>query len=234
MQYIQHIIISFAIILSAYFLGNGLQHFNRHERTIAVRGLAEREIVSNLAVWKINFNISSNKLEEVRKELPLTQEQIQNFLVAKGFQASEITKGSSITDRQAQEYAAEKGNRFVASGFYSITTKNVELVEKSQQEIDELLKKGIVITSNQKNYYFTELNQIKPSMLDEAAKNAKEAAGGLAKSMDVSVGKLKSASQGVFSIENAIVNENPNFPTQAESSIKKKIRVITQVEFEIN
>lgn len=227
------IVLAVALIVSSFFIRQGLQRFNRNERTISVRGLAEKEVSSNTAVWKIHYNVSSGKLEDVRKNLPEVQNTIFEFLKGQKFDESEIVKGSRIVDRQAQDYGAEKGNRFVANGYFVITTKNVEQVALSEQKIDDLLKKGLVITSNQVDYYFTDLNQIKPAMLDEATQNAKEAANGFAKSMDVNVGKLKSASQGVFSIENPI-GDDSGFDQEKRSSLKKKVRVVTQVEFYIN
>lgn len=227
------LLVAIAVALSGFFIGQGMQKFNRNERTISVRGLAEKEVSSNIAVWKISYNVSSDRLEEVRKNLPEAQKSIQDFLQSSEIQDSEITKGSRIVDRQAQDYGAEKGNRFVANGYFSVTTNNVAKVAAAEQKIDELVKKGIVVTSNQVDYYFTNLNEIKPEMLDEATKNAKEAALGFAKSMDVEVGKLKSATQGVFSIENPIGNEN-SYEQERISSLKKKVRVVTQVEFYIN
>ena len=227
------IIVAGAVVLTGFFIGQGLQKFNRNERAISVRGLAEKEVTANVAVWKINYKVSSARLEDVRKNLPEAQIVIQEFLKQHKFADNEIVKGSRIVDRQAQDYGAEKGNRFVANGYFVVTTKNVQQVAESEQAIDELLKKGLVITSNQVEYYFTDLNQIKPSMLDEATQNAKEAANGFAKSMDVSVGKLKSATQGVFSIENPI-GDDAGYDQEKRSSLKKKVRVVTQVEFYIN
>lgn len=221
----------FAIVIGSYFIGDGLKQFNRQERTISVRGLAEKEVLSNIAIWKINFNVSSDRMDLVRSELPVVQKTIQDFLIENGFEAAEISKNSSIKDRQAQEYGAEKGNRFVASGTYQVTTMKVEKIRETKEKIDELLKKGIVISNDSIEYHFTNLNQIKPEMLDQATVNAKEAANGFAKSMDVKVGKLKSASQGVFSIESPIGGENEYGTNQ--SSLIKKVRVVTQVEFAI-
>lgn len=225
--------IAIGIAVFGLCISKGLQGFNRAERNISVRGLAEKEVDSNLAVWRINYNISSEKIEDLRKTLPTVQTQILEFLKSNGFDEGEISKGSSIRDRQAQEYGNEKGNRFVANGYYSISTNKVQLVEKTEQKVDELVKKGIVITDNTKNFYFTDLNKIKPEMLDEATRNAKEAANGFAKSMNVTVGKLKSASQGVFSIENPITGGD-GYGGGGNASLRKKVRVVTQVEFDID
>lgn len=228
-------VIAAGLIGFGFSIGQGLKKFNRAERMISVRGLAEREVSANVAVWKISFNVSSDRIDDVRKQLPEVQNSIQSFLVSQNFKAEEISKSSNIRDRQAQDYGGEKGNRFVATGSYVVTTNNVTQVEKSNQAVDDLLKKGIVMTGNQVEYFFTDLNQIKPEMLDEATKNAKEAAAGFAKSMDVEVGSLKSASQGVFSIENPIGSTAgySEYGSNQNSSLRKKVRVVTQVEFYI-
>lgn len=230
---VNSLILAVAILGFGFFMGRGMQKFNRSERGISVRGLAEKEVLSNVGILKINFNVSSDKLEEVKKNLPDSQKSIVNFLTKCGFAANEIVKSSSIKDRQALDYGGEKGNRYVATGQFVVTTSKVDLIEKCDQEIDELLKMGIVITGNQTDFYFTDLNQIKPEMLDEATKNAKQAAQGFAKSMDVGVGEMKSASQGVFSVENTLAGGADEMGL-SRSSLKKKVRVVTQVEFYIN
>ncbi len=235
MELTKSLVYSISAIITAAILSFGIQNFNRNERTISVRGLAEKQVQANLAVWKIKFNVSSDKIEDVRQSLPKVQEQISKFLTDRGFQPNEIAKGSAIRDRNASEYGAEKGNRFVATGYYLVTTSKVDDVDRAEQQVDELVKQGVVITENQKSYHFTELNAIKPEMLDEATQNAKEAAQGFAKSMNVKVGKLKSATQGVFSIENPL-GGNDQYSQFGEglSSVAKKVRVVTQVEFYID
>ncbi len=230
------IILAVALIIFGFFVGRGLQKFNRQERTISVRGLAEKEVQANVAVWKIHYNVSSDRIEQVRKELPEVQSALQDFLTRQGFATEEISKTSSIKDRQAQEYGAEKGNRYVASGMYMVTTSKVEKIQQAREHVDELVKKGIVVTNDQLDFFFTNLNQIKPEMLDQATQNAKQAAQGFAKSMDVEVGKLKSANQGVFSIDNPIGSSGADndYGGGSQSSLVKKVRVVTQVEFYID
>ena len=50
-------------------------------------------------------------------------------------------------------------------------------------------------------YEFTDLNKVKPEMIAEATKNAREAANKFAEDSESRLGKIKTASQGQFSIE---------------------------------
>lgn len=234
MKYINTLIISVSVVLSSYFIGHGLQFFNRHEKNISVKGLAEKEIDSDLAVWIIDFNYSAESLESIRRNFPQTQQLIQKFLLKNGILQKEISVSSAIKDRFAQDYDAGKGSRFIASGNFIVTSREVEKIQRAKEGLSELLQQGVVITNDRVEYYFTRLNEIKPEMLDTATRNAKSAADGFAKSMNISVGKLLSASQGVFSIENAISTSADNEYSSGDlTSIRKKVRVVIQVEFSI-
>lgn len=217
-----------------YFVGEGIRDFNRAERTISVRGLAEKQVKANVAVWQLNFTVASDQITEVRTEMPKIQAVVLDFLKQKGFEDKEISKTSALRDRQAQEYGGEKGNRFVANNAIIVTTSKVDEVAKVRDSVGELVKAGVVLTREDADFYFTQLNDIKPAMLDEATRNARDAANGFAQSMNVKVGKLKSASQGVFSIESPISGGDSEYGSSNNSSLFKKVRVVTQVEFYIN
>ncbi|MBL7717012.1 MAG: SIMPL domain-containing protein [Bdellovibrionales bacterium] len=214
----------------------GLKDFNRTERKISVRGLAEKVVDSDVAVWRISYTASGERMEAIQTSFLNAQREVEDFLKENGFSDDEISKTSNLQDRMTESYATGKGARFVASGYHIVTTGKVTQVEKIEQKVDRLLKKGIVLTGSQKNYYFTQLNKIKPQMLDEATQNASEAAHGFAKSMNVKVGALKSATQGVFTIESPMADGENRYGGYGErnNTIKKKVRVVTQVDFDVS
>jgi hypothetical protein len=84
-----------------------------------------------------------------------------------------------------------------------------------------LIDMGIVINNNYASYEFTGLNNIKPQMIENATKNARAAAEKFAKDSESKLGKIRNASQGVFSIDYRDEN-TPHI---------KKVRVVTTVDF---
>lgn len=110
-----------------------------------------------------------------------------------------------------------------------LTTSKVDLVSQAMQKTGSLVEAGVVINNNYLKYSYTDLNSIKPMMLTRATASAREAAETFAKNSNSSIGKIRKASQGTFSI--SAVNSNPNDPYADESSIMKKVRVVTSVEF---
>ena len=73
----------------------------------------------------------------------------------------------------------------------------------------------------QTEFIFTKLNDIKPEMIEEATKNAKEVAEKFARDSNSTLGKIKRASQGQFSIGNRDNN----------TAYLKKVGVVSTIEF---
>lgn len=226
MKLASSLVIALGIMFGGYFIGNGVIQFKKLDRLVEVKGLAEKIVESDEARWMLNYNLSSNDMADLNKKIMQTNDEITKFLLAQGFDINEIEKmAGNITDKEALEYSDRKGLRYVVRGGFVISSKKVSKLIEASQRSDELLSRGVVLSGSQISYYFTKLNEIKPAMLEEAIKNAKEAANSFAKTADASLGDIKYASQGLFSIS------SPISEYESESSFRKRIRVVSQVSF---
>ena len=101
----------------------------------------------------------------------------------------------------------------------------MDLVRDLMTRQVELLRKGVAITGCDYRYNaefsFNGLNSIKPEMIEEATKNAREAAEKFAMDSDSKLGKIKNASQGLFSI----------YDRDSNTPYIKKVRVVTSVNY---
>jgi hypothetical protein len=94
-------------------------------------------------------------------------------------------------------------------------------VEEVKSKIESELIKEEVIVNIYNSYEYNGLNDIKPSMIAESLENARNAADEFAKNSRSRIGKMRTASQGYFEVED--LDENtPQI---------KKIRVVTTVEY---
>ncbi len=145
-----------------------------------------------------------------------------------GFDSSELTVGSpNIQDTKAQVYGGNNYNpyRYIALADFTIRTNDLDKLRKATQNISSIIGQGIVVGSKNQwqpvQYLFTKLNDIKPEMIEEATKNARQAAEKFARDSGSKVGKLKSARQGVFSI----------FDRDVNTGEIKKVRVVSTLDF---
>lgn len=211
-----------------YLLGSSAIKFKEYERTVTVKGLSERDVDADIVIWPIQFTAAGNNLEDLYEAIDGATNEIRGFLEGKGIDKDDISFTTpSITDKSAQQYGnqARPEFRYTAMQTVTVYSKNIDLVRSVMGELSELGKKGIVFTGggyqSQTEYLFNRLNEIKPEMIEEATRKAREVAEKFASDSKSSLGKIRKATQGQFSI-NARDKNNPHI---------KKVRVVSTVEY---
>lgn len=198
------------------------------ERYVTVKGLSEREVPADLAVWPIRFAEAGNDLTQIYAALERNSARIVRYLGERGFSAEEISAAAPlVTDKLAQQYGG--GNvgplRYTASQAITVRSTKIDLVRETGRTIAELGKTGIVFSGSeyqqQAEFLFTGLNDLKPSMIEEATRAAREVAGKFASDSDSKLGKIRSANQGQFSISD-LDSSTPHI---------KQVRVVSTVEY---
>lgn len=211
-----------------YLLGNAAIEFKEYERTVTVKGLSEREYEADIVIWPIEFTETDNNLEKLYESIERSTDKIRVFLKGSGVSQDEITFSTpSITDKSAQQYGnqAKAEFRYTAIQTVTVYSTNISSVRNVMGSMSALGKEGIVFTrgnyQSQTEYLFTRLNEVKPEMIEEATRKAREVAEKFASDSKSTLGKIKTASQGQFSIS-ARDKNNPHI---------KKVRVVSTVAY---
>ena len=227
------VILAVGITLGGFFPGYFYYQARMNANTVSVKGLAELDVKADLAIWDIKFNTTNNSLTTAGQQMANQLNVVQAYLKERGFTADEITVGRVETnDLMTNPYRDQNiSSRYILSQVVTVHSANVDQVEEALRNIGSLIEKGVIFDSQSYgspvSYLFTGLNAVKPQMLEEATQNAKKAAAEFAKSSGSRVGKIKQASQGVFSI---LPREQT--PGAMESAqINKKVRVVSTITY---
>lgn len=221
-------ILSVAIVAAGYLLRSGIVTFKEYDRQVSVKGLAEQEVMADKVTWPLIYKEIGNDPSEMYSNLERKNQVIVNFLKAGGVKDSEISINPPlITDRQADNYGNEMLNyRYKATSVITVTSSNVENIRKLMRKQTELMKQGVPIITeeygeNKICYEFTALNKVKPEMVEKATKNARETAEKFAEDSHSTLGNIKRAYQGQFSIEDR----------DATTPYIKNIRVVVTMDY---
>jgi hypothetical protein len=216
------------LVLLGYLLSTSTLTIQHAERTVAVKGLSEREVPADVAIWPIKFFEVENELTALYNAVQSKTDRIVAFLKENGFTDDEISVAPpKITDRIAEAY---QGNgpppfRYAATVVITVYTRQVEGVRAAMTKMVDLGKQGIAMVGEdyetRTEFLFNGLNDIKPAMIEEATKNARAAAEKFAKDSDSVLGKIKEAQQGQFSIDDRDSN-TPHI---------KRVRVVSTVVY---
>lgn len=229
MKTLHILIVSFALIVSAAMLACGMSKIVKPNRNVSVRGLAEREVPADMATWRVSFSVSGNDLPTLQREILSKTKIVLDFLGEYDLNESDYSVLSpEITDTTTNIYLDQSRRQFnyIAKQTVLVRTEKVSNVKAASIDTIDLMGKGVAISSDYDNsvkYEFNGLNEIKPEMIADATKNALLAAEQFAHDSGSKVGKIMSASQGLFSIEDAAVGLEDI----------KNVRVVTTVVYSI-
>ena len=227
-------ILAIGIALGGFFPGYFYYTAVRSNRPGTVTGLSAMEVKADLAFWKIKFKTTGNDLNLLQQKMASDSLAIQKFLKEQGFSDSEISvERLNTDDLKTNPYRSSEVNdsRYILDQTITVRTTQVDKVETALSQTGTLVSQGIILDnqeySSPVSYLFTGLNEIKPKMLEQATQNAKEAADEFARSSNSTVGKIKTANQGVFS-----VLPREQIPGMSENmQINKTVRVVSTVVY---
>ena len=224
------VILAIGIFFAGKSIKQGIVQFKELDRTVTAKGLSEKEVKADKVTWPLKFKELGNDPAEIYNCIAKDTRTIVEFLKANGITDEEITQAPPVmVDQQANmSYSSETVRyRYKANCVVTVVSKNVDLVRKLVSKQAELMRQGVTIVGNEYDdngdvtYEFTGLNEIKPEMIAEATKNARKTAEQFAKDSDSKLGKIRTADQGQFSID----NRDQNTPWL------KNVRVVTTVVY---
>lgn len=226
MNYLRNIVFPLILAVGMLALGlcirSGFSSLSTKNRFVDVRGLAERTVKANQVTWPVQYTITGDDLPALYQQCTDKNKIVLDFLTSNGIPASEISVNPpNIDDISANAWNDKARFKYSLTSTMTVLTTQVDKVRELLNRQGELLNQGIAFANLSINYTYTDLNKIKPEMIVEATKNAREAAEKFAADSGSKLGEIKSAEQGYFSIENR---------DQYTPHIKK-VRVVTSVDF---
>lgn len=207
-------------------ISSGIESFVNRDRIVTVKGLSERQVKADRVIWPVGFRELGDDLQDVYGRIEKRKDQVVAFLKEAGLTDAEIEVASpQVTDAQAEMYANQKSRyRYSMTQTVTVSSDKVDLVRDLLVRQSDLIKAGVTLVGDyswRTSFQFTGLNTVKPAMIEEATKNSRASAEKFAQDSGSSLGKIRRANQGQFSI----TDRDSNTP------YIKSVRVVTTVEY---
>ncbi len=228
-------LIAVGMIGAGYLGGHGFAEGRLGDRYVTVKGVAERDVEADLAIWNLQFTAGGNDLASVQRTIDGNVELTLAFLERNGIARDLVSMaGLRVVDADANPYRqGPVTNRYSVTQSILVRSEEPRVVEAASQNISELVEAGVVLVSGQEygpggpTFLFRGLNDIKPDMIAEATARAREAAQEFARDSETHLGGIRRANQGVFEI----LPRDPAPGIQESNRIEKTVRVVSTVEY---
>lgn len=211
-------------------IGQGVVNARVGDRSVSVRGLAERDVKADLAVLPLRFTASGEVLSEVQGRIDGDLAIVRRFLTAQGYPAEAVSLGRlEVADRRSREYAnQDNGPRFILAQTVIVRTNDVDRVQATTRALNDLVRQGVVLQDfSGPTYVFTKLNDVRPAMIAEATAAARTGAEQFAEDSGAPLGPIRQATQGSFQI---LARDEIGDETQSPD---KKVRVVTTISYRL-
>ena len=235
-RFLTALLVAAGIAIAGFAVSQGLERFRMADRSVTVKGLAEKDVESDFAIWTLSFRRAGAEFSGVQQALAADREKVLTFLKARGFTDAELeARPLQVQDLLAREYA--QGNvpfRFNGTGQVLVKSDRVAEVEQAALAVDPLIQQGIQLGGENEGgrsgprFQLRGFNDVKAPLLAEATRNAREQAEKFAAEAGAQLGPLKNANQGVIRITGDDGNDFDD-----GSSRGKRLRVVSTFEYEL-
>jgi uncharacterized protein len=247
------LIIGLSVVITGVFLGRAFQQRNVSQDTISVAGLGTRDFTSDEMLFSGYFTSKAMNAKDAYAVIIADKEKVKNFFLSKGFKAREIVfsgvefeKTYKTVETQIRDGINGSDTKtetifdgYVAKQSVRISSKkNQELMKRIEDVSDqtsELINSGIEFNPNQVQYTYSDLLSLKHDLIEKASKDARERAEKTVKTAGGKLGKLKSASLGVFQITGqGTVSEDSYSGNNDIYNKHKSARIVVRLEYQLD
>lgn len=222
-----------AMVGSAFIAAQGLERFRMADRIVVVKGLAERDVRADLAIWPLRLVAATDQLDLGQNEIAQARTKVEAYLAARGFAAEDIrAERLEVQDTDANPYRTnEAPARFVLGQTLILRSEKVDAVVDAISHSGELVADGVVLSpdAGEPQFRFTGLNEIKPALIAEATAEARNSAEQFARDSGSKVGGIRDANQGVIQI---LPRDRDDAYAETQS-VEKRVRVVTTVTYRL-
>jgi hypothetical protein len=227
-------LLALGIAAGGWFTGNALVKGRDADRVVTVKGVAEKQVDADLALWPIQFVVAEDDLKVAQTRLGDNARKVGAFLARHGIDATQVgLQDLNVTDTQANRYGGQNAaRRYVISQTIMVRSIAPDTVFQASQKIGELVDEGVVLSSEGPmsggpTFLFTKLNDVKPAMIAGATANARQSAEQFAKDAHSKLGEIRRANQGLF----VILPRDQASGVREEKQRTKVVRVVTTVDY---
>lgn len=236
MKALPALILGLAAVVAALIIASGLRGLHTSDRYVTVKGVAERNVQADVALWRLRFVASGDSLKAAQTQARNSREAIMAFLKLQAVETDEVDmQRLDVTDTHANPCQNNQGGpRFIIRQTLMVRSTNIDRIQQATQAVSELVDSGVVLSSDYggsgPTYLFKGLNDIKPAMLAEATAAARKAASQFAADTSASLGELRRANQGAFQI----LARDHAAGVGPEQQAEKTVRVVSTLEYDLD
>lgn len=227
------VVLSIGLVISVIIMVGGYKTKYDVAQTISVTGSAQQNFESNIIKWTAEYGRKSQDISEASALLSEDRDAVKAFLNKQGIQSQDIVFQAVNINRDYEYEYDSRGNSsrvftgYSLSQYVVIESSELDVVEQAAREISSLLSQGIELTSNQPQFFYSDLESLKLDLIKEASENAFQRATNIASESKAEVKGMQQADLGIFQITGQYEDEDYSYGGVFNTHSRNKTAHIT-------
>lgn len=129
------LVLAAGVALCGFFAGEGFFKGRASDRFVTVKGVSERDVVADVALWPISFVSTGDELQDAQAKIRSAYEQTLEFLHRHGITSDQAEVQSlEVTDVFANPYRSGPAqSRFIIEQTVMVRTGDPGLIERASR-----------------------------------------------------------------------------------------------------
>lgn len=221
-------------VIAAFAVLGWYQKEARKNNTLTVTGSTKQRITSDRVKWTSSFGrtVGMDELKSGYSQMKDDQSKVENFLTKNGVGKDAITISAVFVD-EPNKYNPQSPQTYSLRQNVEVRSSDVQKITDLAKNLQDLVNQGIIFSTQNLEYSYSKLPELRVSMLDAAIKDAKARAQKITDSTGNKLGTAKSASQGVVQLLPPESNDVSDYGSYDTQSVEKDAMVTVSLDFEL-
>lgn len=227
------------LVLAAWIVAASLERIKLAGDKITVKGYAEERVVSDAGTWRATVSARATELPVAYRKLEEDSSRVAAFVTSVVGDEGRGLQAGTVNSQTILEYGPGGVQTGRVLGFeltrpFEFSSKNVAQVGALAAGASSLISEGVAINSFPPLYFYSDLNAVKVRLIGLATKDSQLRAEQFAVNSGVTVGPLRSATQGVFQITAPNSNETADYGSYDTRTVEKLVKAVVTVEYSVS
>ena len=225
------------LVVAAALVSASLERIKLAGDKITVKGYAEEKVVSDAGTWRATLTVRAADLPSAYRRLEADTARVQALVqsVAGPEAAVSVAPVSARPQFELGPGGAQTGRilGYELDRNFELSSGDVGLIGRVAAQASSLISEGVGINSWPPQYFYEDLNAVKVRLIGAATRDAQQRAEQFAAGSGVTVGPLRSASQGVFQITRPNSTDTADYGSYDTSTVEKVVKAVVTVEYAV-
>lgn len=229
--------LAIGLVIAAGIVSSSLERIKLAGDKITVKGYAEEKVVSDAGTWRATVTARAGDLQSAYRKLDADTARVLAMLETVAG-ASAAVAVAPVNARPQYEIGPGGVQTGRVAGYeldrnFELSSSDVALIGRVAAQASSLISEGISINSWPPQYFYGDLNAVKVRLIGAATRDAQQRAEQFASGSGVTVGPLRSASQGVFQITRPNSTETADYGSYDTGTVEKVVKAVVTVEYAV-